>query len=112
MLTIETKNVDPDIVILEIAGRINMGRECKQLEWSTETLVRENKKKVVFDLSAVSHIDSTGIGIIVMCAGKLKQAGGKLHVFAQGHVEEVLKLTSVDKVVDLHPSMAAATAGF
>jgi anti-sigma B factor antagonist len=112
MLQVETKNMEPDIVVVEVAGRITMGRECKQLEWATETLVRENKKKVVFDLSGVSHIDSTGIGIIVMCAGQLKRAGGKLHVCAQGHVEKVLKLTSVDKVVDLHPTITAAAAGF
>jgi anti-sigma B factor antagonist len=104
--------MDPDIVVLDVTGRITMGRECKQLEWETDTLVRESKKKVVFDLSGVTHIDSTGIGIIVMCAGKVKQAGGKLHVCAQGHVEQVLKLTSVDKVVDLHPNIAAAAAGF
>ena len=112
MLQVQTRNVDPDIVVLEVAGRITMGRDSKQLEWSTETLVRDNKKKVVFDLSGVTHIDSTGIGIIVACAGQLKQIGGKLHVCAQGHVEEVLRLTSVDKVVDVHSSLAAAAAGF
>ena len=112
MLQIQTRNVPPDIVVLEIAGRITIGRDSQQLEWSTDELVRENKKKVVFDLSGVNHIDSTGIGIIVMSAGKIKQAGGKLHVCAQGHVENVLRLTSVDQVVGLHSTMAAAAAGF
>jgi len=112
MLQLQTKNVDPDIVVLEVAGKITMGRDSKQLEWSIENLVRDNKKKVVFDLSGVTHIDSTGIGIIVMCAGQLKRAGGKLHVCAQGHVDQVLRLTNIDKVVDLHSSVVAATAGF
>jgi anti-anti-sigma factor len=112
MLGIQTKDVQPDIVVLEITGRITMGRECKQLEWSTETLVRENKKKVVFDLSRVTHIDSTGVGIIVMSAGQLKQAGGKLRVCAQGHVKQILKMTNVDKVIELHPTIAAAADGF
>ncbi len=112
MLQIQTRNVPPDVVVLEVAGRITIGRDCQQLEWSTDALVRENNKKIVFDLSGVSHIDSTGVGIIVMSAGKVKQAGGKLHVCAQGHVEQVLRLTSVDRVVDLHPTMGAAVAGF
>ena len=112
MMEIQTRTVDPDIVVLEISGRITLGRECKQLEWSTESLVRENKKKVIFDLSGVTHIDSTGIGIIVMSAGHLKQAGGALRVCAQGRVEEILKMTNVDKVVGLHPTIAAASAGF
>ena len=112
MLEIQTKTVEPDIVVLEITGRLTMGRECQQLEWSTETLVREKKTKIIFDLSGVSQIDSTGVGIVVMSAGQIKQAGGQLRVCAQGHVEKVLKLTSVDKVVDLHATMDAASAGF
>ena len=112
MLEIQTKNVEPDIVVLEIAGRLMMGRESKQLEWSVDTLVRENRKRVVFDLSAVTHIDSTGVGIIIVSSSRLKQAGGKLHLCAQGHVEEVLKLTGIDKVVDLYPTVAAATGSF
>ena len=112
MLEIQTRNVGPDIVVLEIAGRLTMGRECQQLEWSTESLVKEKKKKIIFDLCGVSTIDSTGDGIIVMAAGQVKNAGGQLRVCAQGHVENVLKLTSIDKVVALHPSVDAATAGF
>lgn len=112
MMEIQTKTVDPDIVVLEITGRITMGRDSKQLEWSTDNLIREKKKKVVFDLSGVTHIDSTGVGIIVMSAGQIKQAGGELRVCAHGHIEDVLKMTNVDKVIGLHPTMAAASAGF
>jgi anti-sigma B factor antagonist len=112
MLEIQTRSVEPDVVVLEIKGRLTMGRECQQLEWSTEALVKENKKKIILDLSGVSMIDSTGVGIIVMSAGQIKQAGGQLRVCAQGHVEKVLKLTSVDQVVGLHPTMDAAAAGF
>ena len=112
MLEIQTRNVEPDIVVLEIKGRLTMGRECQQLEWSTDALVKEKKKKIIFDLSGVSQIDSTGVGIVVMSAGQIKEAGGRLRVCAQGHVEKVLKLTSVDKVVDLHATMETASAEF
>ena len=36
--------------------------------------MREKQKKIIFDLAAVTHIDSTGIGIIMMSAGQLKEA--------------------------------------
>jgi hypothetical protein len=50
MLEIQTKQLPPDIVVLEITGRITIGRECKQLEWATESLVREKQqKKIIFD---------------------------------------------------------------
>ncbi|MBV8052701.1 MAG: STAS domain-containing protein [Acidobacteriaceae bacterium] len=113
MLQIETKYAPPDVVILELSGKLTLGRDCKQLEWTTENLVRENQKKVILDLRGVTHIDSTGIGIIMSSAAQVKGAGGELRLSgATGHVEEVLKITSVDKVVPLHATSAAAAAGF
>ena len=110
MLEIQTKNMPPDIVVLEVSGRLIMGRDSQQLEWSIETLLRENRTHIVFDLTGVSHIDSTGVGIVVMAASQIKQAGGRLRVCAQGHVEDVLRLTNVDKVVELYPSADSATS--
>jgi anti-anti-sigma factor len=113
MLEIQTKQLPPDIVVLEITGRITIGRECKQLEWATDSLVREKQqKKIIFDLSGVTQIDSTGIGIIVMSAGQVKQAGGELRLAgANKHVEHVLKLTSVEKLVSWYPTLAEAASG-
>jgi anti-sigma B factor antagonist len=114
MLEIQTRQLQPDIVVVEITGRITIGRECKQLEWAIDTLVREKQqKKVIFDLTGVTHIDSTGIGIIVMAAGQLKAAGGELRLAGAGdHVEKVLKLTSIDKLVTSNPTVAEAAVGF
>jgi anti-sigma B factor antagonist len=113
MLDIQTKHLQPDIVVLEIKGRITLGGESKQLEWTLEKLVGEGRKKVIFDLTGVTNVDSTGIGIIVMSAGKMKKAGGELRVAgATAHVEDVLKMTNVDQIVVLHPTTAAAAAGF
>ncbi len=114
MLEIQTKRLPPDIVVLEITGRITIGRECKHLEWATEELLREKKeKKIIFDLTGVTHIDSTGVGIIVMSAGQVKEAGGELRLAgATQHVERVLKLTSVDKLVSWNPTVAEAAVGF
>ena len=113
MLDIQTKALQPDIVVLELTGRITIGRDCKQLEWAVEGLVGEGRKKVIFDLSRVTSIDSTGIGIVVMSAGQIKKAGGQLRVAgATAHVEEVLKMTNIDQIVVLHPTTAAAAASF
>jgi anti-sigma B factor antagonist len=113
MLEIRTKQIQPDITVLEVIGRITIGRDSKQLEWAIDSLVDEGRKKVILDLTGVTHVDSTGIGIIVMSAGKVKSAGGELRAAgAAGHVETVLKMTKVDGIVALHPTPVAASAGF
>ena len=113
MLEIQTKQLPPDIVVLEIAGKITIGRDCQHLEWTVDKLVQEKQKKIIFDLTAVSHIDSTGIGIIVMSAGKVKEAGGQLRLASvNSHVEHILKMTNIDKVVGWNPTVAEAAQGF
>jgi anti-sigma B factor antagonist len=84
------------------------------LEWATENLAREKKeKKVIFDLTGVTHLDSTGIGIIVMSAGQMKEAGGELRLAGPNeHVEQVLKLTSIDKLVTWTPTVKEAALAF
>src|ERR1700690_4447508 len=113
MLAIQTRDVQPNIVVLELTGRITIGRDCKQLEWAVESLVGEGRTKAILDLTSVTNIDSTGIGIIVLSAGQMKKAGGELRLAgANQHVENVLKMTNVNQRVALHPSTAAAAAGF
>jgi anti-sigma B factor antagonist len=111
-LNIQRRSIEPDNVVVEIAGRIVAGPECQQIEWLISDLLSQEEKKIVFDISDVSHIDSTGVGIIVMCFGKMKKAGGDLRVAgARGIVEEVLKMTKVDRIISLYPTAAAALGG-
>jgi anti-sigma B factor antagonist len=113
MLEIQTKQLPPDIIVLEITGKITIGRDCQHLEWTTENLVKEKRKKIIFDLTGVTHIDSTGIGIIVTSAGKAKEAGGQLRLAGiNSHLEHILKMTNIDKVVAWDPTVTEAAVGF
>jgi anti-anti-sigma regulatory factor len=61
----------------------------------------------------VTHIDSTGLGSSSCRPAKLKQAGGELRLAgANKHVEQVLKLTSVDKLVAWNPTVTEAAVRF
>jgi len=113
ILKINRKKIEPDIAVLEMVGRIALGRDCQEVEWRLEDLLKENHKKVIFDLAGVNHMDSTGVGILVMCAGKLRKAGGELRVAgASGMVDQILKVTKVDQIVGFYPTTDAAAQGF
>jgi anti-anti-sigma factor len=113
LLEIQKKRIGADIVVLELVGRITQGNLSQQVEWAVDGVIHDNEKKVIFDLSRLERIDSTGIGILVMCSSKLAQAGGELRVAgAQGIVEHVLKLTNLQKILALDPSPEAAAQKF
>jgi anti-sigma B factor antagonist len=113
LLNIEESRLQPDIVLLRFTGRITLGRDSQEIEWKVADLMRDKATRVIFDLSGVSFVDSTGIGIIVMCSGKLKDAGGELRLSgASGIVDQTLRLTGVNKIVPFHNTTDEAAAAF
>ena len=113
ILTIDRKRIEPDIAVLEMKGRIVLGNDAMTVEWELAELLKENQKKVVFDLAGVTVVDSTGVGIIVVCHAKLRKAGGELRLAGvNGMVADTLRLTSVDKLIKFYPSAEEAAAGF
>jgi anti-anti-sigma factor len=110
---IERTQIEPDIVVLQVSGRLTLGRECQYVEWAIEELIRDGHKKVVFDLSGLTYVDSAGIGIIVMCCGKMQAAGGELRLAdLQPKVAELMKVTKLDRIYHFYPTAAGAAANF
>src|SRR5215472_11432341 len=85
----ETKlrRVEPDITVLEISGRLNLGNSLITVETSIQRLVEEGSRKLVIDVASLNAIDSSGIGLLVMCSGHIEQHGGRMRIAgAQGAV--------------------------
>lgn len=90
-----------------------------EIDVYTAPLVREKldeqilggRSELVVDLSKVSFLDSTGLGVLV---GRLKLArsrGGHLRlVGADDRVLKVFSITGLDKVFEIHPSVEDALA--
>ena len=109
ILSIERKELERGIVVLELSGRIVLGNDAKTVEWKVDELLKENCKRVIFDLSRVTILDSTGVGIVVMCFARIKKAGGALRIAgANGAVEHTLRMTNVDRLISLDSTVAAS----
>ena len=86
-----------------------MGNDSRQVEWAVADLLDNGVKKVVLELSKLDGIDSTGVGIIVVCHAKLQKAGGSLGIAGpSGIVLETLQMTHVDRIVPIHSNLAEA----
>ena len=56
------------IAVLEMNGRITVGKEATALREKVAELAAANVRNLVFNLAGVDYIDSTGLGALVMCA--------------------------------------------
>jgi len=109
-LRIERKELKPGIVVLMMTGPIQMGPHCKQIEEKVAELIDAGERRLVFDLSGVHTMDSTGLGEIVACFSKLKKSGGLLRLAGiGGTLSGLLKMTHVDRVIKIYPTALAAS---
>jgi anti-sigma B factor antagonist len=113
ILEVQKKQVTPEIVVLELRGRLLMGNDSRQVEWSIAEVMKEGAKRVVMDLRELDAIDSTGVGILVMCNAKLQKAGGVMRIVCtDGIVESTLQMTHVDRIVKFFETVEAASEKF
>lgn len=113
ILSLSTRHVEPDITVIELSGRIAIGRESGQIETVVNKELAAGARKLVIDMSQVHFIDSTGIGIIAYCFGRVTQAHAEARVAgATGLVMDVFRLTRLDAVLKFVPTVEDAIASF
>jgi anti-anti-sigma factor len=106
-------NPKQGLTVLRMKGSINSGPDCRRLEQETETLIGAKQTFVIFDLSDVTHIDSSAIGSIVRCYSRLKTAGGLLRLAGcTGMIDASIRLTQLHRVLELYPTASAAAEDF
>ncbi|MFZ0036640.1 MAG: STAS domain-containing protein [Candidatus Acidiferrales bacterium] len=110
--TAATREAD-GVSVVDIRGKITLGEGNIILRDIIRSLVREGKTKVVLNLSAVEFIDSAGIGELVGSHSSLHRAGGQLKIASPTKkVQDMLKMTSLNSVFDIHADEASAIKSF
>jgi anti-sigma B factor antagonist len=110
-LTIEHRELAPDIVVVAIAGKIMLGRESQALETLVPELISQGYRNFIFDIGGVNQIDSTGIGRFIAAYNQIAPAGGNLLIVgAASYVREGFHVTRLDQVFQFYPDIEAARA--
>lgn len=72
-----------------------------------------NHPAVVFDLAKMSHIDSSGLGVLVQLLQRATTMGGTVKLAAiQPHPRIVFDITKVYRVFEIFDTAEAAVASF
>jgi len=113
ILEFTKRTLQPGLTALAMHGSIHCGPECARLEREVDGMIAAHETRVIFDMAGVTHADSAAMGTIVRCLTKLKSAGGALRI-AAAHpmVDYSLKLTKLDRVIEMFPTVEQAAKGF
>jgi anti-anti-sigma factor len=111
-LQVHHKIIQPGTVVITPVGRVTLGSDSEQVETLVSQLLSQGHRNFIFDMSEVSHIDSTGIGRFISSFNKVRQVGGKLRMAgATGQVRDGFRVTRLDTVFQFYPDVEAASEG-
>jgi anti-sigma B factor antagonist len=109
MMEISHTEVAPGTVVVSLTGRVMMGAASEEIVTVVESLLRQGKRTVVFDLSAITAIDSTGIGRFISSYNKIAAAGGDMRMAgATGHIFDAFHVSLLDTVFSFYDNLAEA----
>ncbi len=104
---------DQDIALLVAGGEVDYAAS-PQLRERIDERIRAGARRVMLDLSAVSFVDSTAIGVLVGAVMKLHElGGGALSVVCSDEnprVGRIFEIAGVDSLIGLHRTRADALA--
>ena len=90
------------ITILEMKGRITVGKEATALREKIAELTAASVRNVVLNLANVDFIDSTGLGALVVCATSARKAGGAVKLVSLNRRNiELLVMTKLATVFEI-----------
>lgn len=101
------------VTVLDLSGRITLGEGSALLRSTIQELLKEKRYKILVNLGDVNYIDSSGIGEMVSAYTTVKNRGGELKLLnLTKKVHDLLQITKLYTVFDVHSDEAAAVSSF
>jgi anti-anti-sigma factor len=102
------------VSVLRVKDRLVRGTGDVELRAQVTRLLEEGERRFLLDLRTVPYMDSAAVGETVACAKRAHERNGKIKLLveAKGKIDDMLRLTSMDRVFDLLHDEREAIASF
>ena len=102
-----------EVTILDLKGRMTLGEGDESLKDKVNSLVQQERKKVVLNLAEVPYIDSAGLGAIVRTYTTVSRQGGSLKLLGlTKRITDLLSITKLLTVFETYETEADAVRSF
>jgi len=100
------------VSLVDLSGRLT-SFEAGALREAISRLLKEGRKNIVLNLSALQYLDSSGIGELARAYVAVVKQGGEMKAIGlSSRVEEILKVTKLYQVFPEFPNEEAALESF
>jgi len=102
-----------EVMILNLSGKIMGGPDYEKFHSEIKTLIKDGYVDILLNMSRVTWINSTGLGILVSAFHTLKKNGGVMKICeVSSRIDNILNVTQLKLVFDTYDSQAEALASF
>jgi anti-sigma B factor antagonist len=96
--------------VLDIVGEVDL-YTAPALRDRIASLIDGGVRRLVVNLEEVGFLDSSGLGVLIGALRRLKEHDGVLRLVCnEGSTLNVLTVTGLDKVFQIHTDLGSATA--
>ncbi|NCQ33833.1 STAS domain-containing protein [bacterium] len=107
------ENLKGEIMVLNLGGKIMGGPDHEKFQSQIKTLVSQGHVDILLDMSKVSWVNSTGLGILVSAFHTLKKNGGTLKICnVSDRIDNILNVTQLKLVFETFADCDEALASF
>lgn len=100
------------VIVLRISGKLD-SKISPEIEKKVFQYLNSGYKKILFDLSNVSYVNSAGLRMLLSVKKQTKSSEGKLIVCAlKNEVLEIMKICGFDHVLEIVPTEEEALQQF
>ena len=102
-----------EVAVLHLQGKIMGGPDATTLHEKLHELIESGTRSVVIDLEEVDWMNSSGLGILIGGLSAIRKSGGDLRLASVTEkIEEVLRITKLDRVFDVYGSTEEAVTSY
>jgi anti-sigma B factor antagonist len=102
-----------DVAVIDFSGKITLGEGSAVVRQMVRDLIANGRRKILFDLSDVDYIDSSGIGEMVAAYTAVRSANGELKlIHLTRRVHDIMQITRLFTVFDVQADEDAALRSF
>ena len=111
-MVIEERVVN-DVTILDLKGKITLGDGDEALKDKINSLVLQNRRRILLNLAEVPYIDSAGLGEVVRTYTTVSRQGGQLKlVNLTKRITDLLSITKLLTVFETFETEETALKSF
>jgi anti-sigma B factor antagonist len=111
-MQIDERVVD-NVTILDLKGKMTLGEGDELLKDKINSLIQQDRKRLLLNLEAVPYIDSAGLGEIVRTYTTVSRQGGKLKLLnLTKRIQDLLAITKLLTVFETYENEDEAVKSF